>query len=195
MRKKEQLGLLLYLFRSQFAVSAFTFGGGYVVIPIMRKYYVKNRSLIEEEELLNMAAIAQSSPGAIAINLAVLMGYRLGGKTGAVVSALASVLPPFLILSVISVCYRAVQNNALIKAVLKGMEAGVAALIVDLVLDMGGKIFKEKQLLCSLLVPGAFAASFLFEVNVALILILSALLCLAEGLIRNYKREGRLWQS
>lgn len=193
--KKERIGLLLYLFRSQFAVSAFTFGGGYVVIPIMRKYYVENRSLIEEEELLNMAAIAQSSPGAIAINLAVLTGYRLGGKTGALVSAFASVLPPFLILSVISVCYQAVRDNALISAVLKGMEAGVAALIVDLVLDMGRKIFKEKQLLCSLLVPGAFAASFLFEVNVALILIVSALLCLAEGLIRNYRREGRLWQS
>ena len=84
-----------------FSISAFTFGGGYVVIPMMRKYFVNELELISEEELLDMAAIAQSTPGAIAVNTAVLVGYRISGLTGAIITCIGTVLPPLLILSVI----------------------------------------------------------------------------------------------
>lgn len=84
-----------------------------------------------------MAAIAQSTPGAIAVNIAVLVGYRLAGITGAIISCVGTVLPPIVIISVVSMFYQAFRDSTIVSAILKGMEAGVAAVIVDLVIDMG----------------------------------------------------------
>lgn len=85
--KIKSFKLYFSLFRITFNISAFTFGGGYIVIPMMRKYFVNDLKLISERELLDMAAIAQSTPGAIAVNIAVLVGYRISGITGAVIKA------------------------------------------------------------------------------------------------------------
>ena len=92
--------------------------------------------MFSEEELMEMAAIAQSTPGAIAVNMASLAGYRTAGKIGMLISCVCAVIPPVLILSVVSVCYTAVISNEVVAAVLKGMQAGVAALIVDFIVDM-----------------------------------------------------------
>lgn len=181
----KKLPLLCWLFGVNFFISAFTFGGGYVVIPMIRKYFVQNKKLFLESELLDMAAIAQSSPGAIAVNLSVLAGYRTAGLKGAIVSGAASVLPALIILSVISVGYQAFRDNTAVSAVLKGMEAGVAALIVDLVYDMCRGIFKEKRLFFSILIPLAFVSSFFLQINAALIIVISALLCLLECYLRR----------
>lgn len=190
MKKKENIRFCLWLFWKQFSFSAFTFGGGYVILPMMRKYYLEKKKLFTEEELNNMAAIAQSSPGAIAVNLSVLVGYRLKGIFGAVLTCVASVLPPLILLSVISSCYAAFRSNHIISAVLKGMEAGVAALIVDCVIDMAAAIFKQEHKLLKWMVPAAFVASFLLKINVILILIFYALACLAEGFWKR-KKGGR----
>lgn len=181
----KKLPLLCWLFGINFFISAFTFGGGYIVIPMIRKYFVQNKNLLCESELLDMAAIAQSSPGAIAVNLSVLAGYKTAGLKGAIISGLASVLPALLILSVISAGYQAFRDNTVVSAVLKGMEAGVAALIVDLVYDMCRNIFKEGRLFFSILIPLAFIASFFLQINAALIIAASALLCLLECFIRR----------
>ena len=179
---------LVWLFGVNFVISAFTFGGGYVVIPMIRKYFIQKKALFAEEELLNMAAVAQSSPGAIAINLSALAGYRVAGVPGAVVSCLGAVLPPFLILSVISSCYAWFRSNKLIAAALKGMEAGVAALIVDTVANLCRSIFKEKQPLLTVLVPAAFVANFVLGVNVIIVILSSAALCLAVSWIGRRRR-------
>ncbi len=105
--------LYLSLFRNTFYISAFTFGGGYIVIPMMRKYFVNDLELISEQELLDMAAIAQSTPGAIAVNIAVLIGYRISGITGAIITCIVTVLPPLLILSSISFFYKTFRDIAL----------------------------------------------------------------------------------
>lgn len=99
------------LFCSTFYLSAFTFGGGYVIIPLMRKKFVEQYHWIEEEEMLDLTAIAQSSPGAIAVNASILIGYRLAGLFGALVTVLGTVLPPLIILSVISVAYTALPEQ------------------------------------------------------------------------------------
>ncbi len=143
-------------------ISAFTFGGGYVVVPMIRKYFVFQKKLFSEEELMNMAAIAQSSPGAIAVNLSVLAGYRAAGVPGIVISGISAVIPPLVILSVISAWYAAFAANTLIAAVLKGMQAGVAALIVDFVADMTAMVLKENSLLLTVMMPASFAACFIF---------------------------------
>ena len=174
-----------WLFWINFAISAFTFGGGYVVIPMLRKAFVEKKRLFSESELMDMAAVAQSSPGAIAINLATLAGRRVAGAGGAVVSCLAAVTPPLLILSLVSLAYAEFRDSRLVAAALKGMEAGVAALIVDLVVDMCRAVFRRKDLLASVLIPAAFVGSFLLRLNVALILAASVLLALAEGWWRS----------
>lgn len=173
------------LFRFSFSISAFTFGGGYVVIPMMRKYFVKDLKLISEQELLEMAAIAQSTPGAIAVNIAVLVGYRIAGLKGAVITCIGTILPPIMILSIISFFYQSFRDNNIISSLLKGMEAGVAATIVDLLIDMWQGVLKEKNLLLTLMAPFAFLANFVFNVNVLYIIIFCSVLCLAQSFIKN----------
>ena len=92
----------LTLFTSTFTLSAFTFGGGFVIIPLMRKKFVEQLHWIDEEEMMDLTAIAQSSPGAIAVNASILVGYRVAGVPGALVTVLGTVLPPLIILSIIS---------------------------------------------------------------------------------------------
>ena len=173
---KEKIRFYLWLCYVFLFISTFTFGGGYVVIPMIRKYFVEQKKLFSEEELMEMAAIAQSSPGAIAINLSILAGKRTAGWIGILISSLCSILPPIIILSFISNWYAAFSNNSYIAAILKGMQAGVAALIVDLVIDMYKMILEEKSILLNLLVPAAFIANAFFNVNVMLILVVSSLI-------------------
>ena len=187
MEQKKSLSLYLWLFKVNFFISAFTFGGGYVVIPMIRKYFVTEKHLFSEDELMDMADIAQSSPGANAINLAVLVRFRSAGFSGAVLCGVSSVLPPFLILSVISTCYQVFRDLPVVAAVLKGMEAAVGALIVDIVFDMGAAVLKEKKPFFASLMPAAFAGSFLLGINVMVIL----LICVAACLIYYYLSAKR----
>lgn len=166
----------LSLFKYTFAISAFTFGGGYVVIPMMRKYFVNNLQLITEQELLDMAAIAQSTPGAIAVNLAVLVGYRILGKKGALISCIGTILPPLLLLSVISYSYTSFRNNQAIASILRGMEAGVAAIIIHLVIEMTKGVLRNQNTMISTMIPISFFLSFFTQINVVFIIIGSSLL-------------------
>ncbi|GBD69110.1 Chromate transporter [Tetragenococcus halophilus subsp. halophilus] len=132
-----------------------------------------------------MAAIAQSTPGAIAVNIAVLVGYRLAGATGAIISCIGTVLPPIVIISVVSMFYQAFRDSTIVSAILKGVEAGVAAVIVDLVIDMGQVILKEKNLLLTLLPFFVFIANFIFNINVLFIILTSAILCVIQTYIKS----------
>lgn len=180
---KKSPGLYLWLFSINLFISAFTFGGGYVVVPMIRKYFVEQKKLFTEEELMNMAAVAQSVPGAIAINLSALAGYRSAGMIGVFLSCLAAVLPPVVILSAVSAWYTVFSTNVMIAAVLKGMQAGAAALIVDLVIDMTNMIVKERSIFLTMMVPASFLAGFIFHINVAVILSVCCFLCILRLLI------------
>ena len=181
--------LCLWLFGTNLLISAFAFGGGDVVVPMIRKYFVTRRQLFTEDELMELAAVGQSAPGAIAMNLAALAGYRTAGLPGSVVSLIAGVLPPLVLLSVISVFYTAFSQNVLIAAVLKGMQAGVAALIVDVVVDLFRAVLKDRSPLLTAMVPAAFIASFFLGLNVALILLACCSICLARAWWK--KREAK----
>lgn len=174
----KNLGLYLWICRVNLYISAFTFGGGYVVVPMIRKFYVEEKGLFTNDELMEMAAVAQSTPGAIAINLSVLAGKRAAGYPGALLSAVCGIIPPIVILAVISGWYVAFSQNQLVMAVLKGMQACVAAMIVDLLVDMVQLILQEKNRLLTLLIPVSFVASAFLSINVIWILVASSLLCL-----------------
>lgn len=176
----KSLKFYLWLCSVNLFISAFTFGGGYVVVPMVRKYYVEQKHAFSNEELMEMAAVAQSSPGAIAINLSVLAGKKAGGTLGAILSVICSILPPLVILGFISSWYEAFAANQMIMAILKGMQACVTALIVDVVIDMYQLLRKEKSKLLNLLVPIAFIANVFFNVNVIFILVFGAVMCLLQ---------------
>lgn len=103
--------VLQKLFLSTLYLSAFTFGGGYVIVTLMKKKFVDEYHWIEENEMLDLVAIAQSSPGPIAVNGAIVVGYKLAGMIGVLVSIIGTIIPPFLIISVISVCYQAFRDK------------------------------------------------------------------------------------
>mgnify|MGYP000202326259 CR=1 FL=1 len=116
-------------FLSTLSLSMFTFGGGYVIISLMKTKFVDQLHWINEDEMLDMTAIAQSSPGAIAVNGAIVVGYKLAGLPGVLISVLGAILPPMMILSLISLCYDAFISNSAVAAMLKGMESGIGAVI------------------------------------------------------------------
>ena len=177
----------LSLFLAFFKIGAFTFGGGYVIVSLMKKKFVDELHWVEEKEMLDLVAIAQSSPGAIAINGAIVVGYKLAGITGVLVSIIGTVIPPFVIISLLSVCYNAFRSNELVSQMLEGMQAGVGAVIASVTYEMGAGIVKEKDGISLLIMAGAFAASCVFEVNVVYIVIICGLL----GVLRTcMSRKG-----
>ena len=172
----EKIKTCLWLFWINLFIGTFTFGGGYIVVPMIDKYYVQKRKLFTPEELLSMAAIAQSTPGAIAVNLSALAGYRVAGLWGTLASCMGAIVPPLIILSIVASWYEAFSANAAVAAVLRGMQAGVAALIVDIVADMWQMILQKKSRLLKIIVPGAFLATFIFHIDIAVILAVCCLL-------------------
>ncbi|HIZ42399.1 MAG TPA: chromate transporter [Candidatus Gemmiger excrementigallinarum] len=175
------------LFFGTLYISAFTFGGGFVIVTLMKKKFVDQLHWIDEQEMLDMTALAQSSPGAIAVNAAILVGWRVAGLAGMIVAALGSVLPPLIILSVISFFYTAFASNLYVSLVLKGMQAGVAAVILDVVCDLGGKVLQTKSVLFIGLMVVAFAANFLWGVNVVLIIVAAAVIGVVRALLQMRK--------
>jgi len=99
---KKDLSFYTKLFLSTFTLSAFTIGGGYVIVPLMRQKFVQKYNWLSEEEMLDITAIAQSSPGPIAVNASILVGYKLAGIPGAIFTVFGTVLPPLIIISIIS---------------------------------------------------------------------------------------------
>lgn len=173
--------MLLWLFGINFYISAFTFGGGYIVIKMIQRFFVEEKALFTKEELMEMAAVAQSSPGAIAINLSMLAGYRCAGKKGALLSVIASVLPPFLIMCGLSLCYGFLKEQELLQSVLKAMQAGVAAIFIDMLLDLGKDIRKEKSPVIRFLFPFAFFTCFFLSIPVFYILLICILISVADA--------------
>ncbi|MCH4286683.1 chromate transporter [Absiella sp. AM54-8XD] len=174
------------LFTSTFYLSAFTFGGGYVIIPLMKKKFVDDLDWIDETEMLNLAAIAQSAPGAVAVNASILLGYRIAGIKGAMITVLGTVLPPLIILSVISIGYAAFRDNVVVNAVLKAMQSAVAAVICDVVWTMGSGVLKEKQVIPTIVMFGAFIANYFFGVNVIVIVLACGALGVLQMVIDHY---------
>ena len=173
------------LFRSTFLISAFTFGGGYVIIPLMRKRFVEELGWISEQEMLDMIAIAQSSPGPIAVNASILIGYRLAGIAGAFCTILGTVLPPLAIITAVSVFYEAFRSSRIAGALMLGMQAGVAAVILDVVLNMAAGVVKLRKALPILVMLGAFAAVRFLQISAPGII----LTCGAIGAAVAWRRQ------
>lgn len=173
---------LFKLFINTLTLSAFTFGGGYVILSLMESTFVKKLGWINKEEMLDMTAIAQSSPGAVAINASISVGYKLFGFVGALVASLGTVIPPLVIISVISYFYNAFISNKYIALVLKGMQAGVGALIINVVIDMTREVILGK----GILIYGIFFISFILNVFLGVNIIYIILGLITFGIVYSF---------
>lgn len=170
------------LFTSTFTLSACTFGGGFVIVSLYKKKFVEELNWLEEDEMLDITAIAQSSPGPIPVNASVILGYRIHGILGSIVAILGTIIPPFVIISLISIFYREFKSNQVIAIALQVMRAGVAAVILDVVANLTKNIIKIKNVLYVIVMVIAFIATYFFNLG-AMYIIFS---CLGIGLIKVY---------
>lgn len=157
------------LFKSTFIISMFTVGGGYVIIPLLKAKYVDEYHWISDEETLNMVAIAQSTPGIMAVNTAIMLGYRMAGVFGALTGMFATVLPPLIIITIVASFYDLIAQNEMVKLVLKGMQCGATALLLNVAIDLLIKQFQKKYVLPILIIFGTFIANIFFDVNIMLL--------------------------
>ena len=180
MKTKENPARMMWqLFKATFLLSAFTFGGGFVIVSLMKKKFVEDLQWLEEEEMLDITAIAQSSPGPIPINASVILGYRMYGVIGSLVAILGTALPPMIIISVISVFYTQFRSNRIIAIALQVMRAGVAAVIFDVVINLAKNVIATKRTLYILLMATAFVGKVILGVDAMIVI----LCCLIVGLV------------
>ena len=173
---RDKRAILKKLFFSTLYLSTFTFGGGYVIVSLLKTKFVDELHWIDENEMLDLIAIAQSSPGAIAINGAIVVGYKLAGMPGIFCAILGAILPPFVIITAISAFYTAFKENFFIQNMLSGMRAGVGAVIISVVYDMGRGVAKLRSPILIMIMIAAFLANYYFKINVILIILLTALI-------------------
>lgn len=183
-RKKD---ILLKVFFSTLYLSAFTFGGGYVIVTLMKKKFVDECHWIEENEMLDLIAIAQSAPGAIAVNGAIVVGYKLAGLLGALTAIVATIIPPFIIISLISVFYHAFRDNFIVSQVLEGMQSGVGAVIASVVYEMAAEVIHGRKLSSIGFMTAAFVATCFFNVNVICVVVI----CILIGIIQTFIHRKR----
>lgn len=176
---KNPKNVLWQLFKATFALSAFTFGGGFVIVSLMKKKFVEELQWLDEDEMLDITAIAQSSPGPIPINASVILGYRMKGIVGSLVAVLGTSLPPMIIISIISVFYTQFRENKIIATALQVMRAGVAAVIFDVVINLAKNVCMTKRVLYIGLMIISFICTYFFNVSAMLVI----LTCLSIGII------------
>ena len=174
------------LFLSTLKISACTFGGGFVIIPLMKKKFVEQLGWIDEQEMLDLTAIAQSSPGAIAVNASILVGYHVAGVVGSLITVLGTVIPPLVIISVVSLFYQAFRDNVVVNMAMAGMLCGVTAVIFDVIINMAKTIFRQKKVLPVAVLLGSFIAVRLFDVNIIAVI----LICGMIGALETWHREN-----
>ncbi len=164
------------LFKSTFWISAFTVGGGFVIIPLLKAKYVDEYKWLDDKETLDMVAIAQSAPGVIATNAAIILGYRMAGLAGTAVAVLATVLPPLITLSAVFYFYDAFAHNPYVRMILKGMQCGATAIIIDVAIKLLLKEWKRKLVLPLAIIAGTFTANYFFDFNIMYIILVDALI-------------------
>ncbi len=173
----------LYLFGIFFRIGAFTIGGGYAMLPIIEKEFVSNKRWVSEEDMVDIIAIVQSLPGVIAFNTSMFIGFKIAGFAGAVIAALGMLLPSLIIISLFSLVYVSVQDNAYVQAAFMGIRAGVTALISIAGFKLGRRVLVSA--LDAVIAAVSFAAVWYFSFSAAYTILVAALLgLLMYGIVK-----------
>ncbi|MGL6107783.1 chromate transporter [Romboutsia sp.] len=177
------------LFSSSFYISIFIIGGGYVAIPLLQKRFVEELGWIEKDEMSDLIAISQSSPGSVAVNTVIAIGYKIAGFSGALCALIGSVLPSLILIMIIQRCYELFIGNEYIGALFKGMNCAVAAIMVDVVLTMGKESIKSLKYFSLPLMIGTFVLVYIFNINPAFVVIGCIIIGILVGIIANKNKE------
>ena len=191
MNKKDPK-VLWKLFCAMFMLSACTFGGGFVIVSLMKKKFVEELKWLEEDEMLDITAITQSSPGPLPVNASVIIGYRMYGIIGSLIAILGTIIPPMVIIFIILLFYNQFRENKYIAIALQVMRAGVAAVILDVTINLAKNVCKTRRILYIAMMAIAFISTYFFKVSAMIII----LICLSIGIIDVFvsmsKKEAEL---
>lgn len=180
----------LELFISFFKIGLFTFGGGYAMIPLIQKEIAEQKQWITDDDILEIIAIAESTPGPIAVNAATFVGWRAAGFLGALCATIGVVLPSFVIISLIAFVLGEFQNVKAVRYAFFGIRAGVLALILRALVSMYKK--SPKGTLSYMITILAFAASAVFDVNAIVIILLAGVTGLVSAAVMSKRAEKKL---
>ncbi len=189
---KGKFKLLLTLFSVFFKIGAFTFGGGYAMIPLIKEEVVTRRKWLDDSDILDIIAIAESTPGPIAINSATFVGYRVCGFWGSFFSTVGIVLPSFVIIIALSFVINEFQSIVAVKYAFMGIRAGVLALLVKALVSMYKQCKKGAvaYIIMGFALVATVVASEVFNTNVVLYVIIGCAVCgLVSSLIARRKEK------
>ncbi|MBQ8204114.1 MAG: chromate transporter [Clostridia bacterium] len=184
----KKLKKLLSIFWVFFRIGAFTFGGGYAMIPLIQKETVENKKWITDDDILEIVAIAESTPGPIAINASTFVGYRVAGFWGAFFGTLGTVIPSFTIIFLISFVLREFQDIKAVQYAFSGIRAGVLALLIKALITMYKKA--PKGLVSYIVMAASFIIVGFFDINVLYVIIFCAVFGLVTSLLAE-RRAGK----
>lgn len=166
---------LFKLFWTFFKINALTFGGGYTIVPIIKDIFVEDLKVISDDDMMDIVALAQGGPGAMAISASILTGYKLRGPLGALVCMSASVLPCLIILSLVAKFYREFKENFFINAALQGISGVISAVLFVTVFRMAKKSYKQFPGFTLVLIIISFILGYFTNINTSLIIFGSAM--------------------
>lgn len=176
---------LLQLFFTFLKIGATTFGGGYAMLPIIKREVVEKFSWLSDEEFVDVLAVTQSIPGAVAVNSAIFIGYKICGLAGAIISMLGAVLPSFIVILIIAIFLARFTEYKLVQAAFSGIRPAIAALIAAAVLKVGKPVMKERlNLMLALLF---LVLSAVLNMHAILVILSGGLV----GLIRHYRQTKK----
>ena len=190
MLQKKNLEQLWILFKSMFLLSACTFGGGFVIVSLMKKKCVEELKWLEEDEMLDITAITQSSPGPLPVNASVIIGYRMQGIPGSLAAVLGTILPPMFVISLICVFYTEFRQNLYIAAALQVMRAGVAAVILDVTWNLAKNVWNSHSVFYTSLMVLSFCGAYFFGVSAMIIILICLVIGITEAVLTSYKKKG-----
>lgn len=174
------------LFLTFLKINTFTFGGGYTIVPIIRDEFVEGKNLIYEDDMLDIVALAQSGPGAMAISASLLTGYKLRGPKGALVCMFASILPCLVIITIISGFYKSFRSNFFVNAALSGISGIISAVLFVTVLNMGKSAIKSNLNFSLIMMTLGFVLGYFTTINTGLIILLLGFI----GIIASHLEKG-----
>ena len=184
---KENFKKALKLFLVFFKIGAFTFGGGYAMVPIIQSEVAEKRGWIKNEDILDILAISESTPGPIAINSATFVGYKVAGFWGSFCATFGVVLPSYIIISIISLLLKEFHDIQAVKYAFFGIRAGVLALILKSLWTMFKKV--KKSVIPYLIVAVSFILAVFTDINVLFIIAGSAVFGIVASLIQERKEK------
>lgn len=182
---------MLELFGAFFRIGLFTIGGGMAMLPLLKKEAVENHGWITEEEMIDYYALAQSSPGIIAVNTAVYVGYKHKGTRGALAATLGIVAPSWLIIIAVAAVFSRIDDLAVVRKAFAGIRIVVTAMILNTVIDLGKRVVRTRWDLVFML--AAFTAIVGFGVATPWVVLgagLAGLAVMAAGRIAERRQEG-----